>query len=829
MPRSPVPPGLKALLAARDGRLDEAERWVGLAVRRAPRGWTLAVRGMLAARRGELTAARRDLDAALPEENSPWARLERAAVARQMGEFWVALKDLELISSWLPSDPEPALRAAAVHLDQAQYPQALACLDRVLRLTPRDASVYRRRARVHFVKGDAAAALADLKQAFALAPSDVYLAQELAQAHLLRGDERAALALLDGLELPAGSRDFWLGYRDCRRRRYAEARKRFEAAAAAARGRADDMAEQASLFAWVARSLEGFKPWPKSQDAEVVLIGLGYKQLKQMTLESLQALASCDLLYCNHSDPKVADFLGLFAAPHEGIVFRGLPEQARTASARVLSGAARGRRVGMVTRGQPLVYGLLAYRIVEGCRRRGIRCRVSSSVSIFDVLPALAPDRADPGGLQVRDSFMLEKLDAGSPLIVYMPLAGRDRGTLERALLDVYGPAHPCHLFAGGGDREFQPATFPLSGLREALSTADQACTLYLPRRVAVLRASAAGPAESRVGGARLSFAVDPRLELLAVVDLLAARRGCRQGFRADGSGYARRILSRFAAFERHPVVDAYLASCAHGLDAPTAAVLMLHCASASDLSPSLEEHPWAGYRPESPRERSLPALLRAMERFSKESRFEEFFQEQAPFFERCRSQAERAAAGRPFIARLEEYTGHRFSAHYRVFLSPLIAAPVNHVHGEWEVFSVLAPERRGLKLAFGFLDPWKLWHELGRTVMDRLAGAHAKEISRSKRLWPVVSPVCEGMASWQHCVAEHVAQCVAWRLRRQAPRAGGLPGLKRSALKYAPYAGPVLSRLEEYEKDRKRYPTLESFYPRLVDVFTKLAAKEAA
>jgi tetratricopeptide (TPR) repeat protein len=816
MPGSPVPPGLKALLAAQGGRLEEAERWARMAVRRAPRGWTLAVRGMLAARRGELFAARRDLDEALAEENSPWARLERASVARQMGEFWVALKDLALITSWLPKDPEPSLRAAAVHLDQAQYAEALSCLDRVLKLTPNDASVYRRRARVNFVKGDVRAACADLKKALSLAPNDVYLAQELVQALLLRGDERAAMSLLAGLELPAGARDFWLGYRDCRHRQYAQAAKRFEACAKASRTRADDMAEQATLFAWVARSLDGFRPWPKPAQAEVVLIGMGYRQLKQMTMESLHALASSDRLYCNHSDPKVADFLGLFPAACEGIVFRGLPEQARTACKRVLSGTAPGRRVGMVTRGQPLVYGLLAYRIVEACRRLGVNCRVTSSVSIFDVIPSLAAERAAPEGLQVRDSFMMEKLEASSPLVVYLPLASRDPRRMEKNLLDAYGPSHPCYLLAGGGDREFQPKVFPLSELRGSLSVADRACTLFLPRRPRQ-KAAVPAPRANAARAARLSLAVDPRVELLAVIDLLAYGEGGRGSFRADGSEYSRRLLARFGAFRDHPAVAAYVSARAQGLDGVMAVVLMLHCSSVSDLTASLEERPWSGYDSRGRLERAIPGMLRIFGRFVKDSRFEEFFESQKPFFDRCLAEAKAASGGRPLIAWLEEYTGHRFSAHYRLILSPLISSPVNHVHGEEEVFSV----------ASGFIEPWKLWHELGRTVMDRLTAGHREEISRSSSLWPAAARRCEGVASWQHCVAEHIAQCVAWRLRDRMTAEGRLPKSSPPKSNYAPYAAVVLKRLKEYERSRERYPTLKSFYPRLIEVFSELAASK--
>ena len=65
-----------------------------------------------------------------------------------------------------------------------------------------------------------------------------------------------------------------------------------------------------------------------------------------------------------------------------------LPSPLRERARHVVS---ENRRVVMATRGQPVVYGLLAFRIVEECRRRGIPCAVPSSVSIFDCIPSTQP------------------------------------------------------------------------------------------------------------------------------------------------------------------------------------------------------------------------------------------------------------------------------------------------------------------------------------------------------------------------------------------------------------------------------------------------------
>jgi len=49
--------------------------------------------------------------------------------------------------------------------------------------------------------------------------------------------------------------------------------------------------------------------------------------------------------------------------------------------------------------------------------------------------------------------------------------------------------------------------------------------------------------------------------------------------------------------------------------------------------------------------------------------------------------------------------------------------------------------------------------------------------------------------------------------------------------VKYAriglPHLGPLIEKLKAYEADRARYPTLDSFYPSLLETLEALAARE--
>lgn len=475
-------PALLALALSAEGDKEGARRRLDEAVDRGAPAWALGLRGTLRARWGELEAARADLDAAADGEDSAWILLERAEVLNRLGLFDRALSDLDRARRLMPGAVEPDLRAASFHLDQAQYAQAKRRLARVLAARPRDPAAWSARAGVSMVQGDLKAALADLSRACRLAPADARLLEGRLRLELMLSRYAAARRSLRGLA--GAAREHWHGYLLCRLGRYAESRARFEAAA-----RLDPSRPNSAFYAQVARSLgEGRPPRrPASAPRLLTIMGLGYRQPYQVSREAVWALRDCQVLYSNLSDSMVADFLGLFPVPFRAIVFRRRDRQSTRCARDVMPAFRRFRRVGVVTRGHPLYYGRLAYRLVKDCRRSGIEVRVPGSVSISDTIVGLAEhSRNETLGLQVRDSAQLSGLDARLPLVLYnLSSDPGERGRLSRRLAALFPPRHTCALLAGSGDTEFAPSLAPLRELDAALGLADEAVTLLLPAAAA--------------------------------------------------------------------------------------------------------------------------------------------------------------------------------------------------------------------------------------------------------------------------------------------------------------------------------------------------------
>ncbi len=360
---------LLALVVAARGDRAGAQSNLQEAVSLGSSAWVLGLRGLLRARWGELEGARTDLDAAVAGEPSSWILLERAEVLNRLGLFIPALKDLDRARRLMPGAVEPDLRAASFHLDQAQYAQAKSRLTRVLKLRPADAQAWAGRAQVAMVEGDFRAALSDLSRATRLAPGDLRLLEGRLRLELMLNRYAAARISLRGLS--GAARDHWTGYLLCRHGRYAQSRAKFETAA-----RLDPSRASSAFYAQVARALgEGRAPKRHPAGRRLTIMGLGYRQPFQVSREALFVLRDCEVFYSNLSDSAVADFLGLFPAPFRAIVFRRLDLQSTRCARDVMPAFKRYRRVAVVTRGHPLYYGRLAYRLVKDCERQGIEVR----------------------------------------------------------------------------------------------------------------------------------------------------------------------------------------------------------------------------------------------------------------------------------------------------------------------------------------------------------------------------------------------------------------------------------------------------------------------
>lgn len=317
-----------------------------------------------------------------------------------------------------------------------------------------------------------------------------------------------------------------------------------------------------------------------------------------------------------------------------------------------------------------------------------------------------------------------------------------------------------------------------------------------------------------------VSVAVDPRIELLAVIHGLADPGGRLEGFDWGTSAYAAQVRVYFDRFRGHSAIEAYRKARSDGLTAVGAQQQILDLGPPPDLRRLRDT--WSG--PQVP--------LGELRSFAVESGFMSFYDEHAPAYRAFVKEAAKELEGLEIAVPLENYSSMKVTASATLILCPLRRGQqgnLNHIEcldggASYRVVSTVGHDEvvDGNPVFRLRNRRWDLWHEMGHGLFDRLLEAYPGEVGRSSGLYDELPGGCHG--SWDQCLREHVAQGVATRLLELDESAGD-PGphahVPREGLDLLPL---VKEQLKVFEARRGHFKTMADFFPTLLGAFVKRA-----
>jgi len=309
------------------------------------------------------------------------------------------------------------------------------------------------------------------------------------------------------------------------------------------------------------------------------------------------------------------------------------------------------------------------------------------------------------------------------------------------------------------------------------------------------------------VAAALTTVETDARHELLGVVQLLSGRR-------AEvplEPALERKVRQRFAAFRDHPAVALYAEACLRpGGDA--CGVQLLYYSQPPELK---LERPWRmpNLRAESEKER-FQRFLWELRDFARASRFMEFHAERAAELAAVEKAARAELGGTDPLAVTQAYLGLSLEAKSRYVVSPLYTPRryVSYIVPYPDPLTLPKPPAEGF--AVHSLFAWV-------PAEKRPAGAPGVPVfdKRSAALWHEPLFVLLDPAFPRYGLPpcpEEEDDCDKARLvSALVERLAGVPA-RADAAAFA-------RKLREYEADRRRWPTLWDFFPRL---FSGKAAK---
>lgn len=226
-----------------------------------------------------------------------------------------------------------------------------------------------------------------------------------------------------------------------------------------------------------------------NKPAKLFLCGLGIFPPYTASLDVLHGLSRCDVLFNNVAGPEVRQLLSEFCADIRPASYQAWQDEPKWAD-KIFAELDKGRKVGFVTRGHPLVCGGLACSLMEESGRRDVDFAVYGAVSSMDTLAIETADGAAgfSWGHQVLDysSVFSDEftLDTRLPAVIYfnataLALSRREHARFCEAMERLYSASQLCYFY--GRSFHVKPDLMRLSELRGRHGKIDPSFTLLMP------------------------------------------------------------------------------------------------------------------------------------------------------------------------------------------------------------------------------------------------------------------------------------------------------------------------------------------------------------
>jgi hypothetical protein len=339
-------------------------------------------------------------------------------------------------------------------------------------------------------------------------------------------------------------------------------------------------------------------------------------------------------------------------------------------------------------------------------------------------------------------------------------------------------------------------------------------------------------PSTQRTMAADVS--VDPRAELMSVIFRLA---GNPEYNRAKVDSYSKDADKHFAAFKDHAAVK-LARKLRENRGISYNAPMSLAPYLAEDFA--LKEKVALDPRPEGLDARwqaeDVRAFLEEAQRFAEQSRFKKFCQDHQGLYRTAVERMGATMARHGHLEWFDTFFGRKPGARFHIWLGMLNGgccyATSSSDGKETDLYCILGAwlcDANGVPEFPASLMP-TIAHEFAHSYANPAVAAHAKDLEPAgKKIFPQVKDAMARQAygNWQTVVSESVVRASV--IRYCSAHVGGFAAtteaMKQQRLGFA-WMSELVGLLGQYESQRDKYPTLDSFMPRIVQFFDQYAGK---
>jgi len=347
---------------------------------------------------------------------------------------------------------------------------------------------------------------------------------------------------------------------------------------------------------------------------------------------------------------------------------------------------------------------------------------------------------------------------------------------------------------------------------------------LFLSLNHGLVKGDTLKPVERQVGNLHIS--IDPRMELLATVQLLANYPVVD----ADLS-YSKDILHYFKSFSSQKAVKMtknLMQKYEFDYDAPV--VFMLYLSQLPKLEQQISFPDYLLGRGGGGKK--LEQYRKTMKDFADKSKFSAFWNSKIPFYNQILDITVANMGKIDLVKTMEDYFNEK-QASYNIIISPAFdggyGPKIPGANGKDNIYACLSVTNMKDDIPY-LSEKWLIfyvWHEFGHSFVNHLTERYTDRVASSSKLF---EPIAKRMArqaypSWKICVNEHIIRAINVRLYELYLGVEESKNQLDDDFKsHFIYIEPLIEKLKEFEKQRdEKNTTFSEFYPELLNLFDSL------
>jgi hypothetical protein len=327
-----------------------------------------------------------------------------------------------------------------------------------------------------------------------------------------------------------------------------------------------------------------------------------------------------------------------------------------------------------------------------------------------------------------------------------------------------------------------------------------------------------------------ITICVHPQVELISIVQAISNYPSILGFLMSDHpSEYKVAVDSYYLGYKEHPVVRMFdrLSSQPRMLNFSAPSNIMLYTDSNLRLREDVVLDNFvldrAGGRD------SLVAFLDLLRDFATLSSFNEFFQEHKDYYLAIINSAADNLGDRNYISELETFYGKKQKS-YNIILVSLYKAvgfgnSLLHADNTYDLYNTMGPLRVENNVPF-FGDEnylkYMIRHEFSHPFVNPMTERYWDYIKTYSSNYDSIPEIARKQVcgDWQECINEFVIRSITTHVAYNETEEAGRWAYEKEKSKGVSCLDILLNKINHYDENRETYPTFESYYLKILDIF---------